>query len=862
MPPDKIKALIAQAEEEARKGASEANDTVREATGTDFAAAIAAAEEEATKAAAPVVDAAKDVVGQVSGGGAEQPPASESHWYDALTNPTFLSRDEAENAFKGNPERAVSPRTDAGMLGHAAGAAVSMIPGVGPLARVGLGALGGAISGGSEAYGEDASPEEIAQRAGTSGLWGGLLTGAFEGAGPLLKKFGANQKATANRKLADRAYPNKDLTDIRARGGEAGVAQAGQELRDTGITKSRGIRDYFKGVTPQRLSENSVQILDNANQQIADASNRIMNAPAGEIGPMAEPGPATVPVKVGETPVDVDPVRYSMEDEARRLEYVKQPKAAQTVRNTAEQLLTPWGSEPVPVERLPDESPMPPPLPGQRIEPNFTPMEPAELQSTPRNTGPSAPAGGLDFEPGLPQVPEENLFSSEPVGPIEHGYSTAPAPENPQALPVPPAGPGEFEQFTHHAPAFSTGATELDPSSRFNLEAPLRERTVAQAEGELPVETRVHRPRNLEAPLRERTAEQAASEIPVSDKPILPYDFDNLMSRDPGASFDDTAWSYPGGVQSNAESAADLLPKPEPALGPSPYDTIEHTPRFSERTQPSSDVPLGEPAALTRDNTNLLGPEPDPHASEMGWAAHSLVKPDAPPPAPPIDVPPAYKPQSGPMMAENALPYSLDELVHTRRELGNRIKNFAGRELNELENDQNSANLLAWKGMSDVFHDSLGGHTGQGNVAQSDVDALLGANKTFSTVADVNKNLASGTNRANKTPMARGNETAVGGTAKALESAATHLTGVNAQYGLGQGLEKAGTAFSAAGELVGAANALGWTGNQHPEISQAAQQNPGAPKAVVEQKANDKMKEKLGHSWYNSLMDKAAEMWL
>jgi hypothetical protein len=188
--------------------------------------------------------------------------------------------------------------------------------------------------------------------------------------------------------------------------------------------------------------------------------------------------------------------------------------------------------------------------------------------------------------------------------------------------------------------------------------------------------------------------------------------------------------------------------------------------------------------------------------------------------------------------------------MHTRRTLGNRIANFDGRQLGQRENDVNAANVEAWKGMGDAVTDAF--DNGAANPA--DVADLRQANKTFSTVADVNKNLAGRTNRDFQTPSTiQGNESILGGGLKGTAAIGRGLLGVNSQYALGQGLEGAGTAARAGSDLARMGAGLGWTGNDHPEVAKAAQENPGAPKAAVEQKANDDMKTQLMDTWYNVL---------
>jgi hypothetical protein len=190
-----------------------------------------------------------------------------------------------------------------------------------------------------------------------------------------------------------------------------------------------------------------------------------------------------------------------------------------------------------------------------------------------------------------------------------------------------------------------------------------------------------------------------------------------------------------------------------------------------------------------------------------------------------------------------------------RRELGNQTRNFSGRPLNKTEGDMNAATRDAWKGAGDAVTGALDQHVEAGNLTPDIVNSYRDANKTFSTIADVNKNLATRTNQDFKAPSSTGSETMIGGGYKAVERAKERMLGLNAQYGIGQGIEGAGHAAQAGSDLARMGAGLGWNQNreEHPEIEQARAENPQAPKALVEQKANNSMKETLQKAWYNVL---------
>jgi hypothetical protein len=204
--------------------------------------------------------------------------------------------------------------------------------------------------------------------------------------------------------------------------------------------------------------------------------------------------------------------------------------------------------------------------------------------------------------------------------------------------------------------------------------------------------------------------------------------------------------------------------------------------------------------------------------------------------------------------ADPSTGFTMEQLMAMRRELGNQTRNFTGRPLNKVEGDMSAATRDAWKGTGDALTGALNQHVEAGNLTPDLVDDYRGANKTFSTIADVNKNLAAGTNRDFKTPSSiQGNESLIGGGMKATAAAAQKMTGLNAQYGIGQGLEGIGTAAKAGSDLARMGAGLGWNKGreEHPEIAKAQAENPGAPKAEVEQKANDSMKTTLQKAWYN-----------
>jgi hypothetical protein len=275
-------------------------------------------------------------------------------------------------------------------------------------------------------------------------LWGGGLTGA----GEALAGMGRGAQGSANRKLAERSLTNAELADVRAEGGGRGVSQAGQELRDLGVTKPRGIGDWFRGNTPERMSENSLDILNNARKELDRASSAVTDAPARDVAQYtSEYAPDAV--TVGQAPVDVSPVSRKLHSQADALDYAKNPDKAQTYRNLATELTTP--------------------APVRAPRPNAS-FEPVELESRVPET-PDAPVSQLPIEPGLPpqvdpaavpNVSEPFEFSEPPVSEFQSDGNLLDVPA--------PTEPGEIDTTSHFANTYRASSPTVSSEPILDLE--------------------------------------------------------------------------------------------------------------------------------------------------------------------------------------------------------------------------------------------------------------------------------------------------------------------------------------------------------------------------------------------------------
>jgi hypothetical protein len=354
------------------------------------------------------------------------------------------------------------------------------------------------------------------------------------------------------------------------------------------------------------------------------------------------------------------------------------------------------------------------------------------------------------------------------------------------------------------------------------------------------------------------------------------------------APVDQSYWPAPYEMSRNEP----LMPPQDAPLPPARQTVLEPTPRFKgdsrapglELDQPRQDFQpdnLLAPTALYPDNPPLpqgelappgmsrrapiVGPIQRNDLSKLTGArptSANLAQGEAPPldvsgispTSAPIES--GFSPQTPrpPTPPDPSTGFTLEQLMATRRELGNQTRNFQGRPLNKVEGDMGAATRDAWKGTGDAITGALDKHIEAGNLTPDIVNSYRDANKTFSTIADVNKNLATRTNQAFKTPSSTtGSESFLGGGLKATERAKERMLGLNAQYGIGSAIEDVGNAAQAGSDLARAASGLGWfaDNNKHPQVAQAAAENPGAPKAEVEAKANDSMKDQLMGAWYN-----------
>jgi hypothetical protein len=823
-------------------------------------------------------------------------PHVERPWYDfwsQYTNPTSLERSDFENQNRRDQEQAAKQITNtfehpASIVTRELGPGAGMLmggPEVGELwmnplatkaARAGLGGLAGGVTGGAHALASGQSVGDAARTAGGDALMGAGVSGALDLVGSGLSRTGQKTQGAANRKLAERALSSGELNDVRAGGGGQAVSQAGQELRDLGVTKARGLLDYFRGNTPERMSENSVGILDNARKELDRSTKAITSAPARDVAQYtSEYAPDAV--TVGQAPVDVSPINDKLHGQADALDYAKNPDKAKTYRNLASELTTP--AQP----RAP------------RPNASYEPVAESRAPETP-----DAPVSQLPLESRMPeQPPDPGALSSEPVdAPIEHNappMSSQPVDDG-NLLDIPPAGPAD--NFDHRANTYRANTPEVDKTPILDLEPPPSTRNLDPSSQDLTSPFKDLGPKSPEPQTRPFWN---PIEMPNDNAfNLLGHDMQNLPARTAGPSVgrfgevppapgkieaDTSYWPAPYEMSRNEPP----MPPQEAGLPPARSTVLEHTPRFQgnspgpglELDQPRQDFQpdnLLAPTALYPDNP----PPPQGEMAPLGMSRRAPIvgpiqhtgtaqgsRPPAsdlaPGPAEPLDVPETspgpidtgrFPETPRPMTpADPSTGFTTEQLMAMRRELGNQTRNFQGRPLNKTEGDMNAATRDAWKGAGDALTGALDKHVEAGNLTPDVVDSYRDANKTFSTIADVNKNLASRTNQDFKTPSSTGNETMLGSGYKATERAKQRVLGLNAQYGIGQGLEAAGNAAQAGSDLARMGAGLGWNQNRqdHPEITKAQQDNPQAPKAEVEQKANDSMKDKLMGAWYNVL---------
>jgi hypothetical protein len=826
-------------------------------------------------------------------------PHVERPWYDFWSKqiePTDLEladeregnrRDQEEaarqitNTFE-HPASIVTRELSPGLGMMAGGAQVAS-----PLARAGLGALAGGSLTGIEALSQGASLPE----AGKQAAIGAAVPVALEGAGYVLGGLGRGAKGAANRKLAERALPSAELNDIRADEGGAGVQQAGQDIRDLGVTKPRSVGDFFRGNTPLRMSENSREILEKARPELKRARMAITGAPARDV---SEFGNDPNPITVGQAPVSIEPLTSRLHSEADRLDYARNPDKARTYRDLASELTTP-----VPVRE---------PAPVSSDEPLMSESQPRMR----RREGPRASDGSesdLPFESRMPeQPPDPAVLSSEPTGPIEPNAppmsSQAMDDGNLSDLPAqdPAVPPGYYdsaiERFPQQPKPYMANtpevSTEPNPFETLMDNAPTPRNPQAEA-GAIPVSENPPAPDTYQGVATKPLGRPL--DLPADDGSNLlltppdhaissPYNVDALP-------VDQSYWPAPYEMSRNEPP----MPPQEPGLAPAKQTVLESTPRFKGTSPPpglaldtprdpsvslnlladrpatalypdAPPSPTGElaPLGMSRraptvgpvqrnELSQLTGARPTTSNLATG-AAESIDVSDTSPVSSPIE-PTSFPPTPRPMTPVDSGPkYTMDQLMSMRSELGNQVKNFDGRPLTKTEGDMNAALRDAWKGTGDSLTGAFDQHVNEGNITPAQVQDYRNANKTFTTIADVNKSLATRTNQDFKAPSAiQGNETILGGGTKATLAAAKGMYGLNAQYGVGQGLEGAGTVARAGSDLARAASGLGWIkdDNKHPEVAKAAAENPGAPKAAVEQKANDNMKESIFDTWYNKL---------
>jgi len=767
--------------------------------------------------------------------------------------------------FAGRSALGLGGQYAAGALGFAPGAAAAT-----PLARTGLGAGAGAIESGTDALAHGATLPQAAGEA----VRGGLFGGGLEGVHTVSSALGGAAKGSANRKLAERSLSSAELNDLRAEGGGAAVQRTGQELRDLGVTKPRGWGDRIRGNSPERMSENSLDILNNARKELDRSSEALTSAPARDTFQLtSEANPK--PLTVGQAPVDVSPINARLHGQANALDYAKNPDKAQVYRNLAAELTTP--------------------APVREPAPNAS-FEPVGAESQPRlrkSEGPRAPDSleSLPLESRMPEQPADPaVLSSEPTGPIESNAPpvSSPLPDDGNLLDLPaPTGPGEIDTTSHLARPYETSQTPVSSEPLLDLEPP---------------PSRMMKPGAIDANMSEQPVDtyQGVATKPAGRPLDLPADDGaNLLLTPPdhaisspynvdAAPVDQSYWPAPYEMSRNEP----LMPPQDAPLPPASKTVLEPTPRFKgdsrapglELDQPRQDFQpdnLLAPTALYPDNPPLpqgelappgmsrrapiVGPiqrTPDSKLTGARPTSANLAQGEAPPldvsgispTSAPIES--GFSPQTPrpPTPTDPSTGFTLEQLMAMRRELGNQTRNFQGRPLNKVEGDMGAATRDAWKGTGDAITGALDKHIEAGNLTPDIVNSYRDANKTFSTIADVNKNLATRTNQDFKTPSSTtGSESFLGGGLKATERAKERMLGLNAQYGIGSAIEGVGNAAQAGSELARAASGLGWfaDNNKHPQVAQAAAENPQAPKAAVEAKANDSMKDQLMGAWYN-----------
>jgi len=202
--------------------------------------------------------------------------------------------------------------------------------------------------------------------------------------------------------------------------------------------------------------------------------------------------------------------------------------------------------------------------------------------------------------------------------------------------------------------------------------------------------------------------------------------------------------------------------------------------------------------------------------------------------------------------------YTLSELVDSTRRAGKEASSsFHGAsKLNKSPTYTTEAQNDLYQAGKKLVNTEFDKAIEHGYADPSDVAGRAAANKKFSTLATIAPNVAKKANQFKRAEMKPASKSdSFFGTSKGmLSDAKDRLLGVNSQYAIGRGVEGAGEVSGAAAELTRAASGLGWFNqNHHPEIARAQQENPDAPKAAVEQKANDDMKAQLQKTWYNVL---------
>jgi hypothetical protein len=215
--------------------------------------------------------------------------------------------------------------------------------------------------------------------------------------------------------------------------------------------------------------------------------------------------------------------------------------------------------------------------------------------------------------------------------------------------------------------------------------------------------------------------------------------------------------------------------------------------------------------------------------------------------------------QSLPLEEHPRTGYTLEELVASTRRAGKEASPsfHGGSKLNKAPTYSTEAQGAVYGSGKDLVNSELDKAIENGYANPDDVAARAAANKKFSTLATVAPNVAKQANQANRAALkpSSSDKSWLGLASKGAGELKDRALGINSQYALGQGLEGVGTAAQAGSDLARMGAGLGWNQNRqdHPEIAKAQQDNPQAPKAEVEQKANDSMKDKLMGAWYNVL---------